>query len=467
MSLFRSALSIARRSRLRVAAAFAVAAAAASPAPVRAQDAAFGPRAGFAPPSASPAADSAGARLKVMLLTMGPGDQVWEKFGHNALWVHDPASGEDLAYNYGMFDFQQANFYSNFARGHMLYWMQAFDALGTVEAYARQNRSVWVQELDLTPRQKLELKSFLEWNAREENKFYRYDYYRDNCSTRVRDVIDRVVGGAVRRQFGPVPSRVTYRSETERLTADDVPTYTGLMIGLAEPADVPISAWDEMFLPMSLRDHLRKARVPGPDGEMVPLVKNERMAVASAGREPTRTEPPRRIPVYLLVGTLIGIVLMALAWKAHRSRGARIGYAVLAGLWTLVTGVGGVVLAALWLFTDHAIAYRNENLFQLDPISLPLVVLLPALAFGARWATRWGPRIAQWVGYLSIVGFAVQVLPGIDQVNGVVIALAMPINMALAWTAVYLRERWWEGRADERAAADAGRAPARVAPAAG
>jgi hypothetical protein len=394
--------------------------------------------------------DSVGSRLKVMLLTMGPGDEVWEKFGHDAIWIHDPATGEDVAYNYGMFDFNQANFFVNFARGRMLYWTAGFDALATMDAYAQHNRSVWVQELNLSPRQKLQLKSFLEWNVREENKFYRYDYYRDNCSTRVRDAIDRVTGGALRRQFTRIPSRVTYRSETERLTAGDVPTYTALMIGLAEPADVPISQWEEMFLPMRLRDHVRQAMIPGPDGQMVPLLKGERLAVASVGREAERTAPPRRIPIYLLAGIVLAVVAMALAFKAPRSKGARVAYSVFAVLWTLLTGVGGIVLACLWLFTDHAIAYRNENLLQLSPFAVPLIVLLPALAAGARWAVRWGPRIAQLVAWMSIIGFIVQVVPGIDQVNGVVIALFLPVNLALAWTAVYLRERWWEKRPDER-----------------
>ncbi|HET6764962.1 MAG TPA: DUF4105 domain-containing protein [Longimicrobiaceae bacterium] len=389
-------------------------------------------------PTWTPAMDSAAAGLRVVLVTMGPGDEVWEKFGHNALWVHDPRTGEEIAYNYGMFDFRQANFYSNFARGHMRYWMQGFDALATLDFYGRQNRSVWLQELNLTPRQKAEIKAFLEWNARDDNRYYRYDYYRDNCSTRVRDAIDRVIGGGIRRQFSRVPVPVTFRSETERLTADDVVTYTGLMIGLAEPADVPISAWDEMFLPMRLRDHVRETKVPDAQGRMVPLVRSERVAVAAAGREPERSAPPNRIPAYLVAGLLLAALVAGLGWAAPRRGGARIGYAIVTGLWTLLTGVGGVVLASLWLFTDHAIAYRNENLFQFDPISLPLVLLLPALVQGKRWSLRPAPRIALVVAALSVLGFVVQVLPGVDQVNGIVIALALPVNLALAWTAAHL-----------------------------
>jgi len=421
--------------RRAFATACAVVALACASAPASAQ--------GMEPPASfyrawTPAMDSAAAGLRVVLVTMGPGDEVWEKFGHNAIWIHDPSTGQDIAYNYGMFDFRQANFYSNFARGRMKYWMQGFDALATLDFYGRQNRSVWLQELNLTPRQKAEIKAFLEWNARDDNRYYRYDYYRDNCSTRVRDAIDRVIGGGMRRQFGRVPVPVTFRSETERLTADDVVTYTGLMIGLAEPADVPITAWDEMFLPMRLRDYVRRADVPDAQGRMVPLVKSERIAVAAVGRAPVRTEPPNRIPAYLVAGLLLAGLVAGLGWAATRRGGARVGYAAVTALWTLLTGVGGVVLASLWLFTDHAIAYRNENLFQFDPISLPLVLLLPALAQGKRWSLRAAPRIALLVAALSLLGLVVQVLPGVDQVNGIVIALALPVNLALAWTAAHL-----------------------------
>src|SRR5687767_2610231 len=83
--------------------------------------------------------------VRIYLLTMGPGDQVWEKFGHNAIWVHDPERGADTAYNYGMFDFRQENFILNFARGRMLYWMEGFDAFVTLGHYQSLNPSVWAQ----------------------------------------------------------------------------------------------------------------------------------------------------------------------------------------------------------------------------------------------------------------------------------------------------------------------------------
>ena len=125
-----------------------------------------------------------GSELQVYIMTMGQGDLVWERFGHNALGIRDASTGTDIVYNWGTFSFEQEGFLPRFLRGEMLYWMAPYDAVQTVMAYEQMNRSVTVQELNLTPAQRLEIKRFVEWNQRDENKFYRYDYYLDNCSTR-------------------------------------------------------------------------------------------------------------------------------------------------------------------------------------------------------------------------------------------------------------------------------------------
>src|SRR4051812_41708567 len=99
-------------------------------------------------PSAAPAAEP-GSQLTVYLMTMGPGDQVWEKFGHNAIWIHDAANGSDVAYHWGVFDFKDKDFYPNFIFGRMRYLMGAFDFNQTLDFYRQSNRTVWAQELNL------------------------------------------------------------------------------------------------------------------------------------------------------------------------------------------------------------------------------------------------------------------------------------------------------------------------------
>ena len=363
-------------------------------------------------------------------MTFGPGRQVWERFGHNAIWIHDPVNGTDEAYNYGLFDFHQENFLLRFIRGQMWYWMAGFPAQRYVAQYERDNRSIWVQELELPARAKLQLQEYLRWNAEPEHRFYHYDYYRDNCSTRVRDAIDRVLNGAIREQTSGVPTGTTYRFHTLRLTENSPLIYTGLLTALGEGVDRPISAWEEMFLPLKMREHVRRVTVPGPDGRPVPLVRSERTLFESSAPPPPEA-PPSWLPWYLALGVAIGGAALLLARRARERRWARIGLAVIVGAWAIVAGVAGLVLAGLWGLTDHVMAYCNENLLQLNPIAL---LILPGLA-GALRGTRSG-RLAYWaavaVAGLSLLGLLLKALPWFDQVNGAVIALALPAQLGIA-----------------------------------
>jgi hypothetical protein len=372
-----------------------------------------------------------GSELRVYLMTMGPGAAVWERFGHNAIWIDDRSVEPDTAYNYGLFDFRQENFLLRFIRGQMWYWMAGFPTEPYVRTYVRDNRSVWLQELNLSPSARLELREFLRWNERPENRFYHYDYYRDNCSTRVRDAIDRVIGGAIEAETASRPTGTTYRFHTQRLTANDPLIFTGLLLALGQQVDRPISAWEEMFLPLALRDHARRVRVTGPDGAQVPLVASERTLFESTAPPPPAS-PPSWLHWYLLAGMVIGALAAALGGLARRRRAGRLGLGVVAVLWGSLGGLGGVVLAGLWAFTDHAMAYRNENLFQVNPLVLALALLVPLALAGSGRAGRWARALALGLAALALLGFVLQLLPGVDQVNGQVIALALPIHVGFA-----------------------------------
>ena len=369
--------------------------------------------------------------LTVYLMTMGPGKRVWERFGHNAIWIHDPVRGTDQAYNYGLFDFGQHNFLLRFIQGRMWYWMQGFPARSYLEQYRRANRSVWVQELEMAPRARRELQEFLEWNERPENRFYHYDYYRDNCSTRIRDALDRALGGRIHQTTQSALTNRTYRFHTLRLTANDPPVYTGLLLALGQPVDRPISVWEEMFLPLAMREHLRELTVTGSDGAPVPLVRSERTLFESSEPTPPST-PPFWLPFYLGSGLLLGGTAYGLATGARRRRPARLGFRLLTWTWVLVTGVAGAVLAGLWGLTDHAAAYYNENVLQMNILVLPLMWLLPRFVRGNRSSARLTLGLATAVAAISLVGLILKLLPQFYQTNGQVIALALPVHAGVA-----------------------------------
>lgn len=397
-----------------------------------------------APAGASSATAEPGSQLTVYLLTMGPGDQVWEKFGHNAIWIHDASNNTDIAYHWGVFDFRDKDFYPNFIRGKMRYLMGAFDFNETLAFYRESNRTVWAQELNLTPAQRNSLAEFIYWNVRPENRYYRYDYFRDNCSTRVRDAIDGAIGGTIRKTFVNVPTPTTFRFHTARLTQDDWPIFTGTMAGLGEPTDRPISAYEEMFLPEKVRDGLRIMRVSS-NGTSVPLVKNERV-LFQATRAPEATEVNRGIGGYLLIAAVVLILGAGLLVLQGGTKPT--GVLALAAVWSLVAGFGGIVLAGLWAFTEHIFSYRNENLFQMNPLSLVVMVLLLRVMLTSRGdaskvsrrvdsAYRWALVVAS----LSVIGLVIQVLPWFNQVNGDIIALVTPLHLGVAWLLMVLSRR--------------------------
>ena len=373
-----------------------------------------------------------GSHLTVYLLTMGPGDQVWEKFGHNAIWVHDDLKGTDIAYHWGLFDFADKDFVPNFLKGRMQYSMGAFDMAETVEQYRRANRTVWSQKLNLQPAEKQKLAEFLAWNVLPENRLYHYDYFRDNCSTRVRDALDLALGGTIKAATQRISSGSTYRFHTARLTQDEWPVYTGTMLGLGHPVDNDISIWEEMFLPVRMKERLRNVMVAGANGPEQ-LVLEERV-VMQATRPPEPVKVHRGILGYLIIAgasLLLGYAL----WVIGR-RGVRTGAVLtLALIWSVVAGLSGLVLAGLWAFTDHLYSYRNENLFQLNPLSLVVAVAIVALMWTRRRdqsaGTRFALRSARVVAGLSLLGFILQALPALDQPNGGAIALALPLHIGV------------------------------------
>jgi hypothetical protein len=382
-------------------------------------------------------AQQPGASLRISVITIGPGVEVWERFGHNAIMVEDRRSGEARWYNYGMFDFGAADFWPRFLKGDMRYWMQGGDVRTELGAYIQSNRTVWVQELDLEPAQRLELQQFLEWNALPENKYYHYDYFYDNCSTRVRDALDRVMGGAIKTQTDSIPAGTSFRAETRRLTESSLPVYIGIELGLGSPTDRPISRYEEMFLPMALHEHLRQVALTNADGTTRPIVRAERTLFVSTAPPPPAM-PPTWWPWFLLGGVIVGGALVAMGAVLATSALARTGFVLVGGAWALFAGLGGLVLAALWGLTDHNATYANENLLQLCPLALLLAFYLRKVAWRAREPQPIAARIALVIALSSLAGLFIKLLPGPSQVNWEILAFAVPVNLGLA-TAVIRR----------------------------
>jgi len=370
-----------------------------------------------------------GSELSVYLMTMGQGDLVWERYGHNAIGIRNSRTNADVVFNWGLFSFEDPGFIGRFLFGEMMYWMGGQDAASTLAQYRMENRTVEVQELNLSPAQRLALLGFIQVNAQEENKYYRYDYFLDNCSTRVRDALDSILGGALRMATDTVHTGTSYRWHALRLMAEDRLTTVGVDIGLGRPTDRPISQWEEMFIPMKVRDRVRELQVPDDSGRMVPLVMSERV-LFQAQRTPEREGPPNLLLPLGLIGLLLGGGLYA----AQRRGRAALPLAVVVAI---VLGILGGALLFLRLMTKHVAAYDNTNLFVYNPIWILVLLAMPFMkrSPGMQRAVF---VLATIAGALTAFGVVAPFLPGLNQGSFAVIALAAPAGLMASWI---MRER--------------------------
>jgi hypothetical protein len=283
---------------------------------------------------------------------------------------------------------------------------------------------VQIQELDLTPEQARELDQRLKHNAIPENSRYLYDYFWDNCSTRVRDAVDQTIGGALKAASSARPASMSPRHQALRLTADLLWEYVGLHFGLGRPTDVVKSRWEEAFIPGVLQAELRHLRIHRDGGER-PLVKSER-TIYQAHRAPPLDEAPRRAPWFLLVGALLGGALAGLGWKGKR---VPLGISVI--VLGLVTGLLGCALLFLWTLTDHRSAWANANLWQSPPIALGLIGV--GVAVLRRRVGRVSVAIAAAVAGAAVIGLLAKILPGLSQDNTAFILVFVPTWVGLAW----------------------------------
>ncbi|WP_395683773.1 DUF4105 domain-containing protein [Dokdonella sp.] len=378
--------------------------------------------------SESPIADSQSPPA-ISLLTIGPGEIFFERFGHNAIVVRDPASGEALAYNYGIFDFDQQDFLLNFARGRMRYRMAVDELADDLAMYRDEGREITEQRLALTPQQTQRLLAFLEWNARPENAQYRYDYFEANCSTRVRDALDRALGGALHAQAEGRSRGFTWRLDALRLMAPEPALMLLIDLGLGPYADERIDYWQESFVPATLRDVVADAQVADSAAKPVPLAVATQELAHGVVEEPPVLPPDLRWP-FLLLGLALG---GALAWLGASARSPRrVPLALFALAFELFCGLGGLALLFLWFGTEHRAAWRNENLLLLSPLCL---ALLPAW-FGLLRGRLRDRRFARGCAWLVVLGagFALfsKILPAFAQANLHWIVLFLPIHLALA-----------------------------------
>ncbi len=362
------------------------------------------------------------AQIRIGVATMQPGEIFFERFGHNAIVVDDPAAGAPVSYNFGFFDLDEPDFNARFVRGDMRYMLVALPLADDLAYYREVGRGVSIQWLDLSDAQARGLADALAENARPENARYRYDYFTDNCSTRVRDALDAALGGELQRQLSSRSRGNTYRGDAVRLASPAPWMWLGFDIGLGPAADRPNALWQDAFVPMRLADAL--ATVQLADGR--PLVRGTQELLPHR-LAPEPAERPRRWWGWLLAGLALAGAILALARRHPRA------IAAAAIPFWLACGILGLLMLFLWTATGHRFAWANHNLLLFTPLCL---LLLPGgwrIARG-RDPGRWFRGIAWLVVIGTVLALFLHWLPTLPQRNLPWISLLVPLHLALAWT---------------------------------
>jgi hypothetical protein len=367
--------------------------------------------------------------LQVSLVTFGRGDGVDEYFGHNALMVEDKQQGIAALYNFGMFSFGP-DMLPKYLQGQLLFWAAATPVEPTFRMYMEENRSVRVSELNLSPAKRRFLAERLAYSVEPAHRYYRYHHYFNNCSTKLRDLIDATVGGQLLRAASG-PARFTYRGHTRRYTQHDPIIHMLLLLWMNDSMERPIRRYDEAYLPDELERLVRSADYIDERGQKQKLV-NTAYSVFEARRAPVPAAPNRGWPPLLAFGALLGGLALALSrFVAGGSRVARVLLGLHHMLLGVMVGVPGLVLF-LFLFTTWEVTHYNENLFLANPLSFLAFPLGFWTALGSRKAQRWLGTVWILLGASTLLLLLLKLLPAFDQDNHLPMALLVPINLGCA-----------------------------------
>jgi hypothetical protein len=353
-----------------------------------------------------------GEHSEVWLVTFGPGENYWERFGHNAIWLREPDKGLDHTFNFGFFDFEQEDFFLRFLRGRMLYFSVAQPADREFEFYRQENRSIRIQKLNLNDSQYVRLRDYLLNEIQPQNRDYRYDYYLNNCSTRIRDALDIALDGGLSARTKPKSAELNFREQTRRLTEMEFWYYMGLELVLGYPVDRAVSRWDEMFIPMVVADEIAAlSPINAQTGRQ--LVSVDSMLFTSTGAGPADSASSMWYRFLLL-----GLLIAGAAWLSGKFM-PPLWLSGICSAWVLICVTGGLILASLWLLTDHEVTRPNANLLLLNP--LLILALIPSLR-----------RIGAVFFAAGVVLAVLLILLPTHQYNLDVLALLAPINLTVA-----------------------------------
>ncbi len=310
-------------------------------------------------------------KATVEILTVAPGANVPDVWGHTAIMVYDPRLERKIVFDYGMFYFG-IDFGWNYIMGVPTYWLGVRTLEDTLAYFSSERRPILSQKLSLTPAQKMKFLDTLYFNARPDKRNYHYHHFHDNCTTRVRDLLDVTLEGALRRETESENTGVTFRSRSMEMVNDPF-SWIGMNLMLNISADKKMNGWENMFLPDEFMRRMERSPLSKGDqpviGPVTELLKVENPVAAEAGHGSF---------IYFAVFLVIYILLFHLYPVYRDGKAARILDRTGIALWVGFAGSLGLFISVFWAISPREGFSWNWNLLALNPflIFLPLMLYL-------------------------------------------------------------------------------------------
>ena len=305
---------------------------------------------------------------ELSILTMGPGDDLNDSFGHSAFRVKDTIQNIDVVYNYGVYDFNTPNFYLKFAQGKLLYNLDRNNFTPFYNYYSKQNRWIKEQVLNLNPSEKQNLFNFLQNNLKPENRTYKYDFFFDNCATKIRDVMTTVLKDKISYQDGLENNSYTFRELIQKNVDWNTWGSFGMDIAIGAVVDRKATYWEYQFLPEYVSKATDKAKLNRGQEDISLVKKTINLFINSPEENKSNffTSP-------LFIMGLLAFIILGITYKDFKNkiRSRWLDISIYS-----ITGIIGVLLLLLWFATDHYTTHNNYNLLWAFPLSLFFVLAI-------------------------------------------------------------------------------------------
>ena len=364
--------------------------------------------------------DTFSQSTKISILTCGPGTELYSTFGHSAFRVWDPMTQKDYVYNYGTFDFTAPNFYLNFVKGKLIFKLDKQEFPRFLFEYQYEKRWVTEHILNLTPEQKTKLINFLENNALPENREYKYDFFFDNCATKILSVLKEVYKNDINFKSEHLKTTYTFRELLDQKLSANSWASVGIDFALGSKIDKKATPLEHSFLPDYTLLQLKNTTLNSKS-----LINSKRTVLKT--QESDYTISFLGTPLFVFSVILLFTLYITYLNVKNKSWSKWLDVLLLS-----ITGLAGVILLILWFATEHTATAKNYNLLWAVPINIVPILYLTIKKQWPNWLSKYCLFLLLFLVNILIINFV-----GIQKFHPIFI----PLLLSLAARYVFLWQR--------------------------